>query len=151
MKVVFFFLISALSGGVMANDVTEMIKGNFEGGKGVQYFKYDPNNIFSGVDYFSSSVGGVRHYDVIISGECEIMQFYKSNVSKNTVVLDGSCEGQGSQVHQYIYKWDSKSKNWCLRQEIVGERADRVSGLGEQLSTQHVTGCLPLGVGEDFK
>jgi hypothetical protein len=148
-KNILCLIIFIISSSAAANDVAGTIKDNFEGKSSIEYFKYAPSDISAGVSYFSKSVGGVRRYKINVEGECNTLQIYKPYKSKNKIVLDGSCEGQGSQVHQYIYQWDKQYKDWCLREEISGERADRTSGSNEQLTTDKVKGCIPLGSGQN--
>jgi hypothetical protein len=142
----FFFVVS---GSAVANENSGTIKDNFEGGSSIEYFKYDPANIFAGVSYFSASVGGVRRYIINLESECNGLQIYKPYKSKGKIILDGSCQGQGSQVHQYIYEWENRYKNWCLRAETSGERADRTGGSNDHLVTVKVKGCIPFGSGRD--
>lgn len=149
MKNILYLIIFIFSSSAVANDASETIKDNFEGGRSIEYFKYDPLNIFAGVSYFSSSVGGVRRYSINVEGECNILQIYKPYKSRNRIILDGSCQGQGSQVHQYVYEWDKRYADWCLREEVSGERADRTSGSDEQLTTDKAKGCIPFGSGKN--
>jgi hypothetical protein len=123
----------------------ETIKGNFEGGNRAQYFEYDPSNIYAGVSYFSSSARGIRRYRLSLQADCGFLRIYRPYNSKNQIMIDGSCTGQGSQVHQYLYEWDKRYMDWCLRKEISGERADRTSGSDERLDIEKVKGCIPLG------
>jgi hypothetical protein len=138
-----------VSGSAVANGISGTIKDNFEGGSSIEYFKYDPANIFAGVSYFSASVGGVRRYSINMEGECDDLQIYKPYKSKGKIILDGSCQGQGSQVHQYLYEWENRYKNWCLRAETAGERADQTAGSNEHLVTIKVKGCIPFGSSRD--
>jgi hypothetical protein len=142
-----YLIIFVASGSAVTNDTGGTIKGSFEEEKSTEYFRYNPSDIFGGVSYFSSSVGGVRRYDINVLGECNTLQIYKPFKSKNTIVLDGSCDGQGSQVHRYIYQWDKRYTDWCLREEVSGERADRTSGSDIRLATDKVEGCIPFGSG----
>jgi hypothetical protein len=144
-----YLIIFITFGSVAASGAGETIKGNFEGGNKTQYFEYDPSNIYAGVSYFSSSVGGVRHYKINLESECNTLGIYRPYKSKNQMILDGSCTGQGSQVHQYVYEWDKRYADWCLRKEVSGERADRTSGSGERLDIEKVKRCVPLGSGRN--
>jgi hypothetical protein len=144
-KNVIYATIFLISGSVAANDAEKIIRSNFEGEREIQSFKYDPSNISAGVRYFSSSVGGIRHYVINLQGECDALALYRPYNSRNQIVLDGSCTGQGSQVHQYLYEWDKRYTDWCLRKEVSGERADRTSGSDERLDIDKVKGCIPLG------
>ena len=125
------------------------IKGEFEGNGKISYFTYDAANIGAGADYFSSSTGKTRHYDIAIQGICDDVALYASSDEKNEVVLDGSCTGQGAQVDQYIYRWDHQRSAWCLAEEVTGEKADRVSGAHEHLEHSKFKGCTPLGATPD--
>jgi hypothetical protein len=140
---------TSISNSNVTNNASGTIKDNFEGESRIEYFKYDPSNLFAGVRYFSRSVGGIRRYEIKIRGECDSLQIYKPYKSKNQIILDGSCQGQGSQVHQYVYEWDKRYTDWCLRKEISGERADRTSRSDDQLVSVKVKGCIPLGSGRN--
>ena len=148
MKLLIWLFGSIFSNSGAATEVAKTLTGNFEGGSGAEYFRYDPSNISAGVRYFSKSVGGVRFYDINVEGDCNVLRIYASFGSKNKIVLDGSCEGQGSQVHQYVYRWDKQYKDWCLAEEVSGERPDRISGSDERLKVQQVSGCVRLGSGQ---
>jgi hypothetical protein len=145
MKIVICVLLVAGPGTVMARDPMNTIKGRFEDSRNVRVFEYDSLQLSQGISYFSSSVGGVRRYEINIEGECGGLQLYKSGKAPNEIILDASCQGQGSQIHQYIYKWDNKFKDWCLREELTGERADSTSASEGQTFVDKIKGCTPLG------
>jgi len=138
-----FFSLVRVCGGM------ETLEGNFEGTGRIEYFEYDPSNLSAGARYFSSSVNGVRFYNIRVAGECSLLQMYVPNNARNKVILDGSCAGQGSQIHQYVYQWDQRYQNWCLRNETTGERGDFTSETSERLINVKVKGCIPFGSGKD--
>jgi hypothetical protein len=142
-------ILSASLNTVAAGNPAAIIKGEFEGNGKVSYFTYDAANIAGGADYFSSSTGKVRHYDIAIQGVCDSVELYASDGKKNEVVLDGSCSGQGAQVDQYVYRWDSQRSEWCLKEEIVGEKADQPSGVAEHLTHNSFSGCTLFGAQPD--
>jgi hypothetical protein len=142
MKVLFFSCLSLVFGVAVAGNSIVTIKGDFEGNGKVGYFKYDAANVENGVDYYSPSTNDTVHYSIDIKGECGLVQLYKPNGSKNKIVIDGSCMGQGAQVHEYIYEWNKQSNGWCLRSEVTGEKADSTSGSDADLTTTTVCGCI---------
>lgn len=143
------FIIFSIPSYVFSGDSVVTLNGDFEGNGEVSYFKYNPANMSYGVDYYSSSKNKTYHYTVDVKGECGLLQLYKPNKAENKIVIDGSCMGQGAEVHEYIYEWSKENNRWCLRSEVTGEKSDVTSGAEADLTTTDVGGCRDFGKAED--
>lgn len=97
------------------------------------------------IDYQSSSLGSTRQYSQIKFDECSSMGLHQVPGTRQ-ISIDGSCPSQGGQIYIHIYEWSKTYSDWCLVQEITGEKPDFHTQ--DFVGTRHVSmvsGCPHIG------
>jgi hypothetical protein len=126
---------------LMRNEVTTILE------KDKKIGSFEKFSVKGGIDitYKSNSPLKLYSYHIKNMDECNTVDFYQVENSP-FVAVDGSCAGQGGQIHIYLFVWDKRFLNWCMRREIVGERADLPGGrLFSSEIVSRVTGCTVIG------
>jgi hypothetical protein len=142
-KLTIFFLLNTNS--MASNFSRNQMTSDFEGNGLTAVFEKFPESNGIGVTYRSSSMRKLYSYNIKYMDECGSVDFYPI-VGSPFVAVDGSCIGQGSQVHVYLFIWEKYYSNWCMRREIVGERADISDGrIFPSETVRRVVGCTIMG------
>jgi len=135
---------------VASNFPRYQVTSDFEGNGLMGIFEKLPTSDGIKVTYKSNSMRKVYSYHINNMDECGSVDFYPIKGSP-FVAIDGSCVGQGSQIHVYLFIWEKNYSNWCMRREIVGERADiSENRFFPSESVSRVVGCTIMGDTSDI-